>query len=66
MSVHDAASDAFVRGMQVAAWVGTAVVVCAVIVASRYLPACAIPVRSDDELDEDARLAASLDDGMLT
>ena len=65
-SVHDAASSAFFRGMQVAAWVGTAVVVCAVIVAYRYLPARATPVRSDDELDEDARLAASLDDGMLT
>ena len=65
-SVHDAASDAFFRGMQVAAWGGTAVVVCAAIVAFRYLPARAIPVRGDDELDEDARLAASLDDGMLT
>ena len=65
-SVHDAASSAFFRGMQVAAWVGTAVVVCAVIVAYRYLPARATPVRGDDELDEDARLAASLDDGMLT
>lgn len=64
--MHDAASDAFFRGMQVAAWGGTAVVVCAAIVAFRYLPARAIPVRGDDELDEDARLAASLDDGMLT
>jgi MFS family permease len=65
-TVHDAASDAFFRGMQVAAWVGTAVVVCAAIVAYRYLPARATPLRSDDEVDEDARLAASLDDGMLT
>ena len=38
-AVHDAASDAFFRGMQVAAWVGTAVVICAAIVAYRYLPA---------------------------
>jgi len=65
-TVHDAASDAFFRGMQVAAWVGTAVVLCAVFVAYRFLPARAAHAPADEELEEDAELAASLDDGMLT
>jgi len=67
-AVHDAASSAFFRGMQVAAWSGAAVMVCAVVVAYKYLPARSqrAAVRTDDELDEDTRLAASLDDGMLT
>jgi EmrB/QacA subfamily drug resistance transporter len=66
--VHDAASSAFFRGMQVAAWVGTAVVLCAAFVAYKYLPARAerVAVRTDEELSDDSRLAASLDDGMLT
>src|SRR4051794_32179133 len=37
--VHDAASSAFFRGMQVAVWVGAAVMLCAVFVAYKYLPA---------------------------
>jgi EmrB/QacA subfamily drug resistance transporter len=65
--VHDAASTAFFRGMQVAAWVGAGVVVCAVVVAYRYLPARAErPVPEDPERVDDARLAAAIDDGMLT
>jgi len=65
-TVHDAASDAFFRGMQVAAWVGTAVVLCAVFVAYRYLPARAADAGPDDELEEGAELDASLDDNLLT
>ncbi len=65
-AIHDASSEAFFRGMQVAAWVGTAVMVCAAVVAYRYLPARAERrAHTDPELDDDARLAASLDDGML-
>jgi hypothetical protein len=66
--VHDAASSAFFRGMQVAAWVGVAVMLCAAMVAYKYLPARAerVAVRADEELHDDSRLAASLDDGMLT
>jgi EmrB/QacA subfamily drug resistance transporter len=65
--VHDAASSAFFRGMQIAAWTGMAVVVCAVFIAYRYLPARAeYGARADAEVDEDARLAAALDDGMFT
>jgi EmrB/QacA subfamily drug resistance transporter len=63
--VHHAASEAFFRGMQIAAWVATAVVVCAALVAYKYLPARAAQV-ADPELEDDTRLAASLDDGMRT
>jgi EmrB/QacA subfamily drug resistance transporter len=67
VAVHDAASSAFFRGMQVAAWAGAAVMVCAVVVAYKYLPARSErATRADDELADDSRLAASLDDGMLT
>jgi MFS family permease len=66
-AVHDAASSAFFRGMQVAAWAGVAVMIGAVVVAYKYLPArSAGAVRADEELADDSRLAASLDDGMLT
>jgi len=66
-AVHDAASDAFFRGMQVAAWVGTAVVLCAALVAYRYLPARAErAVRDDAELATDAQELAVLDDGIYT
>jgi EmrB/QacA subfamily drug resistance transporter len=65
-AVHDAASTAFFRGMQVAAWVGAAIVACAVFVAYRYLPARAEgAARTDDELTDDSRLTASIDE-MLT
>jgi EmrB/QacA subfamily drug resistance transporter len=61
--VHDAASSAFFRGMQVAAWVGAAIVGCAVFVAYRYLPARAEgAARTDAELTDDSRLAASIDE----
>jgi EmrB/QacA subfamily drug resistance transporter len=66
-AVHDAASDAFFRGMQVAAWVGTAVVLCAAVVAYRYLPARADrAVRDDPELAIDAKEMAAIDDGIYT
>ena len=46
---------------------GAAVMVCAVVVAYKYLPARSErAVRTDVELADDSRLAASLDDGMLT
>ena len=65
--VHDAASDAFFRGMQVAAWAGTAVVLCAAVVAYRYLPARAErAVREDGELATEAKELAVLDDGIYT
>ncbi len=66
-AVHDAAGDAFFRGMQVAAWVGTIVVLCAAVVAYRYLPARADrAVRSDEDLANDAKELAVLDDGIYT
>ena len=66
-AVHDAASDAFFRGMQVAAWVGTAVVLCAAVVAYRYLPARADrAVHEDPELALDAKEMAAIDDGIYT
>ena len=66
-TVHDAASDAFFRGMQVAAWVGTGVVLCAAIIAYRYLPARADRAVSEDpELAVDAKEMAALDDGIYT
>jgi EmrB/QacA subfamily drug resistance transporter len=65
--VHDAASTAFFRGMQVAAWVGAAIVVCAVIIAYRYLPARAPQaVREDIELETAAKELAAVDDGIYT
>jgi EmrB/QacA subfamily drug resistance transporter len=65
--VHDAASDAFFRGMQVAAWAGTAVVLCAAVVAYRYLPARAErAVQEDGELATEAKELAVLDDGIYT
>ena len=65
--VHDAADSAFFRAMQVAVWVGTAVIVCAALVAHRFLPARAQKqVQADAELEDDSRLAAAVDDGMLT
>ena len=65
-SVHDAASHAFVSGMQVAAWAGAAVVVCAAIIAYRFLPARAERVvRNDPELELEARELAITDDGIL-
>ena len=65
--MHDAASDAFFRGMQVAAWAGTAVVLCAAVVAYRYLPARADRrVREDGELATEAQELAVLDDGIYT
>ena len=65
-SVHDAASQAFVSGMQVAAWVGAAVVVCAAVIAYRFLPARAERVvRNDPELEIEARELAITDDGIL-
>ena len=65
-SVHDAASQAFVSGMQVAAWVGAAVVVCAAFIAYRFLPARAERVvRNDPELELEARELAITDDGIL-
>jgi EmrB/QacA subfamily drug resistance transporter len=65
--VHDAASTAFFRGMQVAAWVGAAIVVCAVVIAYRYLPARAPHVvREDAELAAEAKELATLDDGIYT
>jgi EmrB/QacA subfamily drug resistance transporter len=66
-TVHDAASDAFFRGMQVAAWAGTAVVLCAAVVAYRYLPARADRrAREDGELATEAQELAVLDDGIYT
>jgi MFS family permease len=66
-SVHDAASDAFFKGMQVAAWAGTGVVLCAAIVAYRYLPARADrAVHEDGELASEAQELAVLDDGIFT
>jgi EmrB/QacA subfamily drug resistance transporter len=64
--VHDSTNSAFFRSMQVAAWVGTGVVLCATVVAYKFLPARAYrPVRHDVELENDARLAAGVDE-MLT
>jgi hypothetical protein len=63
-AVHDAASTAFFSGMQVAAWVGASVVLCAAFIAYRYLPARA--PRNDAEQTDEARRLASLDDGVLT
>jgi len=66
-TVHDAASDAFFQGMQVAAWVGCGVVLCAAVVAYRYLPARADHrVRDDPERADDAKGLAALDDGIYT
>jgi EmrB/QacA subfamily drug resistance transporter len=65
-TVHDAASDAFFRGMQVAVWVGVAVMLCAVVVAYRYLPARAQRAVLDAELADDAKELAVLDDGIYT
>jgi MFS family permease len=66
-TVHDAASDAFFRGMQVAAWAGCVVVLCAAVVAFRYLPARAErAVRDDADLENDAKELAVLDDGIYT
>jgi len=66
-TVHDAASDAFFQGMQVAAWVGTVVVLCAAVIAYRYLPARADrAVRDDDALATEAKELAVLDDGIYT
>jgi EmrB/QacA subfamily drug resistance transporter len=64
--VHDAASHAFFSGMQVAAWVGTGIVICAMVVAYRFLPARAErAVRADPELELEARELAIVDDGIL-
>jgi Na+/melibiose symporter-like transporter len=64
--VHDSTNSAFFRSMQVAAWVGTGVVLCAAFVAYKFLPARAQrPVRHDVELEDDARVAAAIDE-MLT
>ena len=65
-TVHTASGDAFFRGMQVAAWVGTGIVIGAVFVAYRFLPARAAGRPHDSELDDDTLLAESLDDGLLT
>ncbi|MEO5722866.1 MAG: MFS transporter [Ilumatobacteraceae bacterium] len=63
--VHDASGEAFFSGMQVAAWLGTGIIVCAAVVAYRFLPARAEQgAQADAELEDDARFAASLDDGM--
>jgi Na+/melibiose symporter-like transporter len=67
IKVHDSASDAFFRGMQVAAWVGTVVALGAVFVAYKWLPA-----RAEQEAQEDEDMAAAakelavLDDGIYT
>src|SRR5262249_24804218 len=65
-AVHDAAREAFFGGMQVAAWAGTAVVLCAAAVAYRYLPARAERRVHDDELATEAQQMAVLDDGIFT
>jgi hypothetical protein len=66
-AVHDAASDAFFRGMQVAAWVGTVVAFGAVFVAFKWLPARAErSVHDDPELAAEAKELAVLDDGIYT
>jgi MFS family permease len=66
-AVHDAAGDAFFSGMQVAAWVGTVVVLCAAVIAFRYLPARADRGDgSDGDLANDAKDLAVLDDGIFT
>jgi EmrB/QacA subfamily drug resistance transporter len=64
-TVHVASSDAFFRGMQVAAWVGTAIVVCAAFVAYRFLPARATGRPQDEERDDDVSLTESFDDSLL-
>src|SRR4029079_19705573 len=50
-AVHDAARQAFFSGMQGAAWVGPVVVLCAAVVAYRFLPA-----RAEREVRDDAEL----------
>jgi MFS family permease len=67
IKVHDTASDAFFRGMQVAAWVGTVVVFGAVFVAFKWLPARAErAVHEDADLAAEAKELAVLDDGIYT
>jgi MFS family permease len=67
IQVHDRASDAFFRGMQVAAWVGTVVAFGAVFVAFKRLPARAERgVHEDADLAAEAKELAVLDDGIYT
>ncbi len=66
-AVHDAASAAFLSGMRVAVVAGAVVVMCAAMVAYRFLPAHAErTVREDPDLRAEALELGTLDDGILT